>query len=141
MFHGKFRQASQPTDGPKPSQAAAGSAGCGQDATDTTGQSEGNASSLCPGAWDHSPRYFPASGCSGCFIGPSTGWELSLPPAPYRQTLYRRQIVVCLPGQAILRTMVGTTLQRSPHALQGQIQTKVLFPSPRTTNLNTVGDP
>lgn len=32
------------------------------------------------GARDHSPRCFPASGCSGCFIIPSTGWELSLQP-------------------------------------------------------------
>lgn len=44
-----FAKLPSPTDGPKLSRAAAGSAGCGQGATDTTGQSEGNASSLCPG--------------------------------------------------------------------------------------------
>ena len=74
-------------------------------------------------------------------VPPRAGNSACHPLLTDRQTPYRQQTVVCLQGQAILRTMVGTTLQRSPHALQGQIQTEVLFPSPRTTNLNTVGEP
>ena len=49
-----------------------------------------------PGCLGSLPSVLSCNGCSGCFIGPSTGWELSLPPAPYRQTNSLQTTNCCL---------------------------------------------